>query len=133
MPPSTCSSSGRGRCWAEPPSPAASRAATLLGWAALLAATVPGAVVATRLQAKVAIGAGWLLRRRLLHGTLRLRADDIRREGAGQLLGRSLEAEAVEDLAIGGGLLGVLAAVELAMAVVVLAGRSGTRCSRVSW
>ncbi len=98
---------------------------TLLGWAALLAATVPARVVATRLQAKVAIGAGWLLRRRLLHGTLRLRADDIRREGAGQLLGRSLEAEAVEDLAIGGGLLGVLAAVELAMAVVVLAAGPG--------
>ena len=98
---------------------------TLLGWAALLAATVPARVVATRLQAKVAIGAGWLLRRRLLHGTLRLRADEIRREGAGQLLGRSLEAEAVEDLAIGGGLLGVLAAVEVTMAVVVLAAGPG--------
>ena len=98
---------------------------TLLGWPALLAATVPARVMATRLQAKVAIGAGWLLRRRLLHGTLRLRADEIRREGAGQLLGRSLEAEAVEDLAIGGGLLGVLAAVEVTMAVIVLAAGPG--------
>lgn len=98
---------------------------TLLGWAALLAATVPARVMATRLQAKVAIGAGWLLRRRLLHGTLRLRADEIRREGAGQLLGRSLEAEAVEDLAIGGGLLGVLATVEVTMAVIVLAAGPG--------
>lgn len=98
---------------------------TLLEWAALLAASVPARVVATRLQANVAIGAGWLLRRRLLHGTLRLRADEIRREGAGQLLGRSLEAEAVEDLAIGGGLLGVLAAVEVTMAVIVLAAGPG--------
>ena len=97
----------------------------LLRWALLLGATVPARVAATRLQARVAIAAGWLLRRRLLHGTLRLRPDEIRREGAGQLLGRALEAEAVEDLAIGGGLLGVLAVVEVAMAVLVLAAGPG--------
>ena len=99
--------------------------ATLLVWALLLAATVPARVAATQLQAEIAIAAGWLLRRRLLHGTLRLKADETRREGAGQLLGRSLEAEAVEDLAIGGGLLGILAAVELVMAVAVLLAGGG--------
>lgn len=92
----------------------------LLRWGLLLAATVPARLTATRLQSQVAIGAGWLLRRRLLHGTLKLRPDETRREGAGQLLGRSMEAEAVEDLAIGGGLLGVLAAVEVTMAMAVL-------------
>jgi ATP-binding cassette subfamily B protein len=92
----------------------------LLRWGLLLAATVPARLAATRLQTQVAIGAGWLLRRRLLHGTLKLRPDETRREGAGQLLGRSMEAEAVEDLAIGGGLLGVLAAVEVTMAMAVL-------------
>jgi ATP-binding cassette subfamily B protein len=92
----------------------------LLAWSALLAGTVPARVLTTRLQASVAIGAGRLLRRRLLHGALRLEPEEIRREGAGQLLGRVLEAEAVEDLAISGGLLGLVATIELVFAVVVL-------------
>lgn len=96
----------------------------LLAWALLLAAMVPARLIATALQASVAIGGGRLLRRRLLHGALRLEPEEIRREGAGQLLGRVLEAEAVEDLAIGGGLLGLVATVELVMAVAVLASGS---------
>jgi ATP-binding cassette subfamily B protein len=96
----------------------------LLLWALLLAGTVPARLLATRLQASVAIGAGRLLRRRLLHGALRLEPEEIRREGAGRLLGRVLEAEAVEDLAVSGGLLGLVATVELMFAVVVLSAGS---------
>ena len=51
--------------------------------------------------------AGALLKQRLLAGAFRLEPEEIRREGAGQLLGRVIEAEAVESLALGGGLHGV--------------------------
>jgi ATP-binding cassette subfamily B protein len=94
-------------------------------WAALLVATVPARLLATKLESSIAIGAGRLLRQRLLHGTLRLGAEEVRREGAGQFLGRVLEAEAVEDLAISGGLLGLVATVELVMALAVLAAGPG--------
>jgi ATP-binding cassette subfamily B protein len=94
-------------------------------WATLLVATVPARLLATKLESSIAIGAGRLLRQRLLHGTLRLGAEEVRREGAGQFLGRVLEAEAVEDLAIGGGLLGLVATVELVMALAVLAAGPG--------
>ena len=60
------------------------------------------------------------LRRRLLAGALRLERDRIRVEGTGGLLGRVLEAETLEQLALGGGLQSVLSVVELFLAAIVL-------------
>jgi len=92
----------------------------LLAWALLLVTTIPLRALTTWLQGMVAITAGGLLRERLLFGALRLDPDQIRRQGAGQLLGRVIESEALESLALSGGFLAFVAGVELVMAAVVL-------------
>jgi ATP-binding cassette subfamily B protein len=92
----------------------------LLAWALLLVTLVPFRLLATWSQGRIAIGAGGLLKRRLLAGALRLEPEEIRHQGAGQLLGRVIEAEAVEALALNGGFLGLAAAVEVLIAAAVL-------------
>ena len=72
------------------------------------------------MQGALALGVGRLLKERLLIGALRLDPEEIRHQGAGQLLGRVLESDAVESLAVGGGLQAGLAVVELVMAAGVL-------------
>lgn len=89
-------------------------------WALLLFTLVPLRVSITWLQGLVAIGAGARLKQRLFFGALRLEPDSIRHQGAGQLLGRVLESEAVEALALSGGFLGLVAIIELIAAIVVL-------------
>ncbi len=74
---------------------------------------VPLRVLITRLQGWVAIGAGALLKQRLFFGSLRLDPDSLRHQGAGQLLGRVLESEAVEALALSGGFLALVALIEI--------------------
>jgi ATP-binding cassette subfamily B protein len=99
----------------------------LTAWALIIATMVLLQLWAAWLQGLVAVAAGRLLKTRLLTGALRLEPDEIRHQGAGQLLGRVLESDAVEALAVGGGLQAVLAVVELAMAAAVLAvGAAGT-------
>ena len=100
----------------------------LLAWALLLLTLVPLRLLVTWSQGWFAIAAGGLLKRRLLAGALRLEPEEIRQQGAGQLLGRVIESEAVEALALSGGVLGLVAGLELAMAAVVLsAGPGGGR------
>lgn len=93
----------------------------LMPWALLLLTLVPLRVLITRLQGWVAIGVGALLKQRLFVGALRLDPDSLRHQGAGQLLGRVLEAEAVEALALSGGFLALVALIEIVAAIVVLA------------
>ncbi len=85
----------------------------LFPWALLLLTLVPLRVLITRLQGWVAIGAGALLKQRLFFGALRLDPDSLRHQGAGQLLGRVLESEAVEALALSGGFLALVALIEI--------------------
>src|SRR5262249_260286 len=85
-------------------------------------------LLVTWAQGCFAIGAGVLLKRRLLAGALRLAPEEIRQQGAGQLLGRVIESQAVEALALSGGMLGLVAGLELGLAAVVLsAGAMGGR------
>src|SRR5581483_8142376 len=84
----------------------------LIPWALLLATLVPIRVWITRLQGWIALGAGALLKQRLFFGSLRLDPDSLRHQGAGQLLGRVLESEAVEALALSGGFLALVALIE---------------------
>ncbi|MGB6946552.1 MAG: hypothetical protein WBE37_29415, partial [Bryobacteraceae bacterium] len=97
----------------------------LVPWALLLLTLVPLRVLITRLQGWVAIGAGALLKQRLFFGSLRLEPDSIRHQGAGQLLGRVLESEAVEALALSGGFLALVALIEIVVAIFVLAAGAG--------
>jgi ATP-binding cassette, subfamily B, bacterial len=97
----------------------------LTAWGLLLVTLVPLRALVTREQGRLAIGAGALLKQRLLEGALRLDPEDVRRQGAGGLLGRVLESEAVEELTLSGGVLGVMALVELVMTAAVLAVGAG--------
>ena len=96
-------------------------AAWLAAWALALLTLVPLQLAALWLQGRVAITVGALLKQRLLTGAFGLEPEEIRREGAGHLLGRVIEAEAVESLALGGGFMALLAALELVIAAGVLA------------
>ena len=92
----------------------------LSAWTLLLATIVPLQVWTTWAQGALALNVGKLLKERLLVGALRLDSDQVRHQGAGELLARVLESDAVEALAIGGGLQAGLAIVELLMAAAVL-------------
>jgi ATP-binding cassette subfamily B protein len=93
----------------------------LLAWALLLLTIVPFRLLGRWLQGVLSIGAGILLKQRLLYGALHLQPEEIRHQGAGQFLGQVIESEAVESLALSGGFLVVVAGVELIAAAIVLA------------
>ncbi len=97
----------------------------LFTWALLLLTLVPLRVLVTWLQGSIAIGAGARLKQRLFFGALRMEPDSIRHQGAGQLLGRVLECEAVESLALSGGFLAFVALIELVISIFVLASGAG--------
>ena len=94
----------------------------LAAWVCLLATMIPLRALTTWSQGMLAIGAGGLLKQRLLAGALTLDPDVMRKEGAGELLGRVNEGEQLESLALSGGLLSVLAVFELAITAFVIAG-----------
>lgn len=89
-------------------------------WLLVLLAVVPLRILTDAAAGTFAIRAGALLKRRLLAATFRLETDEVRQWGVGQLLGRVVEAESIESLAIGGGFLAATAGVELLVTVFVL-------------
>ena len=97
----------------------------LATWVLLLTTIVPLRVLSIRSMGQVGVGLGGLLKQRTLAGALRLESEHIRGQGVGQLLGRVIESETVESLALSGGLAAVLAAFELVLSAVVLALGSG--------
>jgi len=92
----------------------------LLAWALLLMTLIPFRLLTTWLQGLLAIGIGGLLKRRLLSGAMKLEPDEMRHCGIGSFLGQALEAEAVETLALSGGIAGLLATIEIAVSALVL-------------
>jgi ATP-binding cassette subfamily B protein len=92
----------------------------LLAWALLLITLVPFRVLTTWLEGLLAIGIGVSLKRRLLLGALKLQPDEMRHQGMGSFLSQVLEAEAVETLALSGGIAGLLAIVEIVVSAFVL-------------
>jgi ATP-binding cassette subfamily B protein len=92
----------------------------LIAWTLVLLTLLPFQLWATRLKGRVAIVAGSLLKSRLLASALGLDLDRARAQGAGQLLGRVLGADAAESLALNGGTATMLAIVELTMAAAIL-------------
>jgi len=99
--------------------------AWLVAWGLLLLTLIPLRLWSTWMQGRCAIGVGSLLKPRLLAGALRLAPEEMRHQGAGQLLGRVFEAEAVEALALSGGVLALLAVIEVLLAAVVLGAGAG--------
>jgi ATP-binding cassette subfamily B protein len=99
--------------------------AWLMAWGMLLVTMLPLRLWSTWVQGRLALGVGGLLKARLLAGALRLAPEEMRHVGAGQFFGRVLEAEAVEALALSGGLLGLLTGIEMVMAAFVLGSGAG--------
>jgi ATP-binding cassette subfamily B protein len=97
----------------------------LTAWALMLLTLIPLRALTTWLQGVVSLTAGGLLKERLLAGALKLEPDEVRRHGAGELLGRVVESEALEALTLSGGFLSVLAVMELGIATAVLAAGAG--------
>jgi ATP-binding cassette subfamily B protein len=97
----------------------------LIGWALMLLTIVPVRALSSWSQGVLAVGLGGLLKQWLLCGALRLEPGEIRHLGSGQLLGRTIEADTMETLAIAGGFLGLFAVIELALAMAVLAVGAG--------
>jgi len=92
----------------------------LTAWTLLLATLVPLRMAALWVQAKLAVGAGAALKERLLVGALRVDPDRVSGDEAGALLGRAIEADAVESLALTGGFSAVVAVLELVAAAVAI-------------
>ena len=94
-------------------SPRRPTAVAVAAIAALIAALVGVRLASSWAAGRLAIDGGGVLRERLLHGLLRLDTESMRAAGIGQLLGRVVETEAVESLALGGGLIAAAGAFEL--------------------
>jgi ATP-binding cassette subfamily B protein len=89
-------------------------------WLGVLGLFVAAHFASSWSAGRLAVDVGRLLRARLMDGLLGLDAEPLRAEGAGQLLGRVMDTEAVESLALGGGLLAVAGVFELATGAVIL-------------
>lgn len=100
--------------------------AWLQAWALVLFTTVPVQWWLNHAQSAFAAQLGLIFRQRLLYGTLQLRPDEIRHQGLGQFLERVMMSENIEMLAVGGGLLALLALLQLGVALwVMLEGAGG--------
>lgn len=89
-------------------------------WLLLLVTLVPLALLGGWLNATFALGVGRILKRRLLAGALRLDIDSVRHQGIGQLLSRVMESQALEGLALNGGMSVLVAMLELVFAAWIL-------------
>jgi len=98
----------------------------LYAWALVLASMLPFRMLSTWSAGAIAVSAGELLKKRLLQGAMRLDPDELRLDGAGRNLARVFESEAVETLALSGGLLSFAASIELlvALGIVTLGARA---------
>jgi ABC-type multidrug transport system fused ATPase/permease subunit len=106
------------------------------GWIVVIASSIPLRMLEVWLQGLFSIRVGGLLKQQLLAGVLALTPDEIRLDGVGRHFGRVAESEAVELLALGGGLLAVLSITDLVIAAAILlrgAGGSGHVVALGAW
>jgi ATP-binding cassette, subfamily B, bacterial len=94
--------------------------AWLVAWLLLLVSNIPLRLGAAWLDTTFALDLGRILKKRLLAGALRMDFDAIRHQGAGQLLGRVMESQALELLVLNGGMAVVVAALELMFSAWIL-------------
>ncbi|MHC4461860.1 MAG: ATP-binding cassette domain-containing protein [Planctomycetota bacterium] len=92
----------------------------LLAWILVLITLIPFRILVTYIGGLLGVRGGALLKRLLLFRALKLEPDQVRRQGPGQLLGRVLEAEVLDSMALTGGFLSFTAVIELLLAGVVL-------------
>lgn len=97
----------------------------LTAWMLAMLTILPIRLASSWLQGRVAIAASVILKRRLFDTALGARREDLQRDGAGHLVARVAEAEAVESLVVSGGMRATTAVVELLLALPVLALAAG--------
>ena len=95
--------------------------AWLAAWALLLLSTVPFQLLTDWVQNLLSLELGSLFKRRLLFGILQLKPEEIRHQGAGQFLGTVMEIVSLESLITGGGMLALVASLQITLATFVLA------------
>jgi ATP-binding cassette subfamily B protein len=94
-------------------------------WLLLLATFIALRIHIYLAAGRISIEVGAQLKRHLLHGAFRLEPDPVRRMGAGQLLGRTLEVEAIEAFSFLGAMYLVMGTIELGFAAVVISAGTG--------
>ena len=92
----------------------------LWAWALLLFTAIPFRLLTERAQQTLSETLGLLSKQRLLYGILRLQPEQIRHQGAGQFFGQVMEADSLDNLALGGGLGAMLALLQAGMAFAFL-------------
>lgn len=92
----------------------------LYAWALLLFSALPFQWAVSWAASRFSLQVGALFKQRLIYGALRLQPDEIRHQGLGQFLGRVMESEAVELLALSGGWGALIALSQLITASVTL-------------
>ncbi len=92
----------------------------LMAWVLILLSTVPLQLWGGWLQGILSIDLGALVKQRLLAGALKMKIDEVRQQGVGQLLGRVMESQAIDALALNGGFAVLVAVIELSLAAWVL-------------
>jgi ATP-binding cassette, subfamily B, bacterial len=93
----------------------------LAAWALLLFCVIPLRGMTTWLQGRLAITLAGLFKQRLLAGALRLPMDVVRGRGVGDLAGRAMEAQQLEQAATGPALALVLSMLDLMLGAIPLA------------
>jgi len=104
--------------------------AWLAVWTLALAGRVPLSLLSSWARARLSVQVGVWLRQRLMLGVLRSRPSA--EEGAGRLLARVIESEALQSQALAGAFSTITAAFELVMALVLLLSSSGGALSATS-
>lgn len=92
----------------------------LMAWLLLAFTMMPGHLLAGWNEAVFALESGRLVKSRLLAGALALPPDNVKRQGVGGLIGKVMESQALEGLALAGGFAVLVGLVELCFAFWVL-------------
>lgn len=92
----------------------------MLAWALLLLSVTPFRALELWSAGVLMARAGRLFKRRLMMGALNVEPEETRHQGAGQLLGRILNADALETLALSGAHVGIITLSEIVLALPVL-------------
>jgi ATP-binding cassette subfamily B protein len=92
----------------------------MAAWLLLMLSMIPLRLLGGWLDANFALDAGRILKSRLLAGALRMDMEAVRRQGVGHLLGRVMESQALESLALNGGMGVLVAMIELLFAAWIL-------------
>jgi ATP-binding cassette subfamily B protein len=93
----------------------------MTAWVLLVLSLVPLRLLGGWLNSTFALDASRILKKRLLAGAMKMDIESVRHQGAGQLLSRVMESQALESLAVNGGLSVMVATLELIFAASVLA------------